>query len=213
MTQAEDTDVVDQLFQDHVEVRSLFTAYETARTADDREELFRHIVHDLSMHETAEEEVVWPVVRTDLADGSALADARISEEEETNRMMAKLESLDFDGREFSSVFEEFRRAVLAHAAREEEDGDIPLVLRNNAGKKMIAEIPLGRCVSSRSLWKHRITAARTPVTSHYRVTTSWHYVNRRITLRGLGFFDEIHNVTGQAPNGIELHPVTWVRFP
>jgi hypothetical protein len=38
-------------------------------------------------------------------------------------------------------------------------------------------------------------------------------VNRRITLRGLGFFDEIHNVTGQAPNGIELHPVTLVRFP
>lgn len=97
--------------------------------------------------------------------------------------------------------------------REEDDGDIHLVLRNNAGKKMIAEIPLGRCVSSRSLWKHRIAAARTTFTRHYRVTTSWHYVNRRITLRGLGFFDEIHNVTGQAPNGIELHPVTRVRFP
>src|SRR5215813_4309144 len=74
--------------------------------------------------------------------------------------------------------------------RQEDDGDIHLVLRNNAGKKMIAEIPLGRCVSARSLWKHRIAAARATFTSHYRVTTSWHHVNRRITLRGLGFFDE-----------------------
>jgi hypothetical protein len=97
--------------------------------------------------------------------------------------------------------------------REEDDGDIHLVLRNSAGKKMIAEIPLGRCVSSRSLWKHRIASARTTFTSHYHVTTSWHYVNRWITLRGIGFFDEVHNVTGQAPNGIELHPVTRVRFP
>jgi hypothetical protein len=97
--------------------------------------------------------------------------------------------------------------------RLEDDGDIHLVLRNSAGKKMIAEIPLGRCVSSRSLWKARIASARTSFTNHYRVTTSWHYVNRWITLRGLGFFDEIHNVTGQAPNGIELHPVTRVRFP
>ncbi len=43
-------------------------------------------------------------------------------------------------------------------------------------------------------------------------TTSWKHVHQWITLRGLGFFDEIHDVTGQAPNGIELHPVTRVRF-
>jgi hemerythrin superfamily protein len=133
MTRAEGTTVVDQLLQDHIEVRSLFTTYENARTVGERDELFRHIVHDLSMHETAEEEVVWPVVRTDLADGSALAGARISEEEETDRMMAKLESLDFDSREFSSVFEEFRRAVLAHADREEKEV-FPLLRQLDRGK-------------------------------------------------------------------------------
>jgi len=97
--------------------------------------------------------------------------------------------------------------------REEDDGDIHLVLRNSAGKDMIAEIPLGRCVALRSLWKSRIAAARATFTSHDPVSTSWHFVNQTITLRGLGFFDEIHNVTGQAPNGMELHPVTRVRFP
>jgi hypothetical protein len=81
------------------------------------------------------------------------------------------------------------------------------VLRNSAGKKMIAEIPLGRCVSSRSLWKHRIASARTTFTSHYHVTTSWHYVNRSITLRGLGFFDEVHNVTGRPPTASSCTPL------
>ena len=47
MTQDQAIDVVDQLLQDHVEVRSLFTAFETARTAEERSDVFRHIVHDL----------------------------------------------------------------------------------------------------------------------------------------------------------------------
>jgi hypothetical protein len=96
--------------------------------------------------------------------------------------------------------------------RVEDDGDIHLVIRNSAGKQMIAEIPRPVCVSNRSLWKSAIRSARSTFTNHYRVTTTWHHVNRWITLRGLGFFDEVHNVTGQAPNGIELHPVTRVRF-
>jgi hypothetical protein len=96
--------------------------------------------------------------------------------------------------------------------RLEDDGDIHLVLKNSSGKDMIAEIPRPGCVAGSSLWKKAIRAARSGFTSHYRVTTSWHHVNRRIRIRGLGFFDEIHNVTGQAPNGIELHPVTRIRF-
>ncbi len=133
MTQREATNVVDRLQQDHVEVRSLFTAFETARSDDDRNELFRHIVHDLSMHETAEEEVVWPVVRTDLANGAALADARIAEEEQANQAMARLESLEFNGPEFSSVFEEFRRAVLRHAEHEENEV-FPLLQQLDPGR-------------------------------------------------------------------------------
>ena len=48
-------------------------------------------------------------------------------------MMAKLESLDFDTREFSSVFEEFRRAVLTHAEREENEV-FPLLRQLDPGK-------------------------------------------------------------------------------
>jgi hypothetical protein len=98
------------------------------------------------------------------------------------------------------------------AYRIEADSDIHLVIRNAAGKTMIAEIPSPGCVSRKSLWRSQIADARKTFMARDHATTSWKHVRQRITLRGLGFFDEIHDVTGQAPNGIELHPVTRVRF-
>jgi hypothetical protein len=98
------------------------------------------------------------------------------------------------------------------AIKLEDDGDIHLRLRS-AGRHMIAEIPRPGCVSSASPWKPAITAARNAVTSRYSVSLSdWHYIYRTVNVRGLGFFDEEHGVTGAAPNDIELHPVTKIRF-
>lgn len=98
------------------------------------------------------------------------------------------------------------------AVKQESDGDYHLRLRE-AGRNMIAEIPKPACVSSRSRWKRQIRAARHWVNARYWVSTDrWHYIHRTVNVRGLGFFDEEHNVTGAAPNRIELHPVTWIRY-
>jgi len=98
------------------------------------------------------------------------------------------------------------------AIKLEDDGDLHLRLRG-AGKDMIAEVPRPGCVSSSSPWKTAIASVRSAVTSRYWVSSSrWHYLYRSIDIRGLGFFDEEHNVTGAAPNDIELHPVIYVRF-
>ena len=32
-----------------------------------------------------------------------------------------------------------------------------------------------------------------------------------VEVTGVGFFDRVHGETGQAPNGIELHPVLGLR--
>ena len=98
------------------------------------------------------------------------------------------------------------------AIKLEDDGDLHLRLRSSTGKTMIAEIPKPGCVSSASLWKTGITAARNYVTGRYWVSLSrWHYLYKKIDIKGLGFFDEEHNVTGAAPNKIELHPVIYIR--
>jgi len=99
------------------------------------------------------------------------------------------------------------------AIKLEDDGDLHLRLRSYTGKTMIAEIPRPGCVSSSSLWKTGITAARNYVTGRYWVSLyRWHYLYKKIDIKGLGFFDEEHGVTGAAPNQIELHPVIYIRF-
>ena len=99
------------------------------------------------------------------------------------------------------------------AIKLEDDGDLHLRLRSSTGKTMIAEIPRPGCVSSSSLWKTGITAARNYVTGRYWVSLDrWHYLYKKIDIKGLGFFDEEHGVTGAAPNKIELHPVIYIRF-
>jgi hypothetical protein len=103
------------------------------------------------------------------------------------------------------------RATLV-ALKLEDDGDIHVRL-SSSGHNMIAEVPLPRCVSSASLWKTEIASARHYLLARYSVSLySWHYVYRTVSIRGLGFFDEEHGVTGAAPNDIEVHPVIWVSF-
>jgi hypothetical protein len=103
------------------------------------------------------------------------------------------------------------RATLV-ALKLEDDGDLHVRL-SSSGHLMIAEVPLGRCVSTASRWKAQIAAARSYLLARYSVSlSSWHFVNRTVTIRGLGFFDSEHGVTGAAPNQIELHPVIFVRF-
>ena len=98
------------------------------------------------------------------------------------------------------------------AIKLEDDGDRHLRLRSSTGKTIIAEIPRPGCVGSASLWKAGITAARNYVTGRYWVSLDrWHYLYMKIDIKGLGFFDEEHGVTGAASNKVELHLVIYIR--
>lgn len=94
-----------------------------------------------------------------------------------------------------------------------DDGDIHMTLAGKAGRTMIAEIPDPDCVPAQSLWKAAIASARAAFLARYPFTsTTWQSSGAWVRVRGLGFFDRIHKVSGQAPDGIELHPVTRVVF-
>src|SRR5438067_3992051 len=94
----------------------------------------------------------------------------------------------------------------------EADGDIHLVLKDTAGRNMIAELPLAACVPLASRWKASIATARARFTQALHTTTSWHYLHKPVTVRGVGYFDPPHGQTGAAKNGLELHPVIGVSF-
>jgi hemerythrin-like domain-containing protein len=80
---------------------------------------FRELVQLLVAHETAEELVVYPALKTELEEGR-LAEACIAEEHEAKHMLAKLEKMAPGFFEFPDVLAEFDAKLLAHAEHEEQ---------------------------------------------------------------------------------------------
>lgn len=93
----------------------------------------------------------------------------------------------------------------------EDDQEYHLVLQD-AGQTMIAELPDPACVGPSSPLLAGIQNARSQFDARYTATSSFQTVDVAVSVRGVGFFDEIHGQTGVAPNGIELHPVLDLRF-
>jgi hypothetical protein len=94
----------------------------------------------------------------------------------------------------------------------EDDGDYHLVLADHAGRTIIAEIPDPSCVGKISPFKAAIRTARARMDGHFSVTSDFKSAGSRVVVSGIGFFDYFHGQTGMAPNDLELHPVTALRF-
>ena len=112
-------DAVDLLTAQHEEARQLFAQLQGG--GQGRPDTFECLVRLLAVHETAEEEVVYPALRGTGADGDQIAEARKAEEDEAKKMLSDLEKLGVDGEGFDAQLEAFRLAVLAHAQNEERE--------------------------------------------------------------------------------------------
>lgn len=113
-------DVVAFLVNQHQQIKDLFQQVSES-TAEQRKEPFTALRRLLAVHETAEEEVVHPRARQELADGDDIVDARLQEENEAKHKLATLENLDVAGAEFEKLFQELQADVLNHAAAEESE--------------------------------------------------------------------------------------------
>jgi len=92
------------------------------------------------------------------------------------------------------------------------DSDDHLVLQDDQGHTMIAEIPSPGCVGAGSLFAAQIANARAEFERHFTATTSFQTANVPVQVTGVGFFDFPHGQHGAAPNIIELHPVLGIAF-
>lgn len=119
-----DEDIVTVLTEQHDQARALLAQLHdafaplddsTRATAD----AFQDLVRLLAVHETAEEEVVYPVLKTQLQ-AADVADPRLTEEGEAKRMLSRLENMAAAVFEFPTALAELEQAVLAHAEQEEQ---------------------------------------------------------------------------------------------
>ena len=92
------------------------------------------------------------------------------------------------------------------------DSDYHLVLMDDQGNTMVAEIPSPSCVDPSSRFVTQIANARTEFDAQFSVTSSFQTANVPVQVTGVGFFDFFHNQHGAAPNVIELHPVLDIQF-
>ena len=120
------TDVVDILKSQHAEIRSAFRRAAVPGPA--RPRAFQRLVRLLAIHEAAEEAHVHPAVRRAMAAGSAVTSARRAEEKEAKKLLIHLSKIGPRGRGYLPALRALRRAVLAHAAREERE-EFPALLR------------------------------------------------------------------------------------
>lgn len=117
-------DLISVLLTDHEAVKELFGRFDVAGTS--RADLFCELTSELVRHEVAEEEVVYPEVRSALRNGDQLADARLAEQSEAEETLAEMEHLHPDSPVFSAKLTQLRSDVLAHAEREEQEVFAPL---------------------------------------------------------------------------------------
>jgi hypothetical protein len=92
------------------------------------------------------------------------------------------------------------------------DSDYHLVLQDDAGNTMVAEIPSPDCVGAGSPFATQIANARAAFDSQLTATSSFQTANLPVQVTGVGFFDFPHGQRGAAPNVIELHPILNISF-
>jgi hypothetical protein len=92
------------------------------------------------------------------------------------------------------------------------DSDYHLVLKDDQGNTMIAEIPSPTCVANSSPFAAQIANARAAFDSQLTAGPSFQTANIPVQVTGIGFFDFAHGQHGAAPNIIELHPILDIVF-
>lgn len=96
--------------------------------------------------------------------------------------------------------------------KSETDGDYHLVLQDDHGNTMVAEIPSPACVGAGSPFAARIATARSEFDTRLIAASYFQTAKVHVQVVGVGFFDYYHHQHGAAPNNIELHPVLDIRF-
>lgn len=124
MTDHDREDVIELLQRQHREIGELFDEVQQAKD-DQRKDAFRRLVRLLSVHETAEEELVHPAVRR-ISGGQAVVDARVGEEHRAKALLSTLDKLGPDAEGFDTLLIQLREDVLAHAEHEERE-EFPLL--------------------------------------------------------------------------------------
>jgi hypothetical protein len=131
--------------------------------------------------------------------------------------------LPHDARSAGAEETVYQLTATLQAFGREADGDYHMVIADDQGTTMIAEIPDPGDITAPSYFATQIANARTAFDNHFQVVenitppaapglmaSGFQEVSVSVTLTGIGYFDFNHGQRGVAANAIELHPVIGI---
>jgi hypothetical protein len=112
-----------------------------------------------------------------------------------------------DGRTYAHEFQVYEVTGIVQLTRNEDDRDVHMALAdpNDLSQTIVVELADPAC-AGQSPYVSAIAQAR----SQYAGLGS--LVGRRVTVRGVGFYDFAHGQTGRSRSCIELHPVVNIAL-
>ncbi|OLF16333.1 hemerythrin domain-containing protein [Actinophytocola xanthii] len=128
-------DVIDLLCRQHEEIRRLFADLEQA-PEQDRESLFADLVRLLSVHETAEQELIHPEIRA-MEGGEEVVDARLAEEKRATELLETMTDIGPKAEGFDTLLIQLREDVLAHAEHE-ESAEFPILRQGRDRDRLVS---------------------------------------------------------------------------
>ncbi len=128
----DDMNITEVISMDHRKVDTLFMEIEKTDDPQKLQEFFGQLYKDLSVHAEAEEQIVYPAIRSFYSDTQELYD----EQAEMKQMLAHIKALRPSATaEFKAQIEQLKIAVKAHV-KEEENDMFPYIRRNMSEAQM-----------------------------------------------------------------------------
>lgn len=134
-------DALELLASDHREVEQFFSMMEAARKSgakDEQRHIAERVVHELSVHAVAEEEILYPLMRKVLDDGDARVEDALSEHQEAKELLDRIDGADPESEDARQAWDQLVPAI-KHHVKDEEDEDFP-AFRNAVGQERLYEL-------------------------------------------------------------------------
>jgi hemerythrin superfamily protein len=127
----EEMNITEIISMDHRKVDTLFMEIEKTDDPQKLQEFFGQLYKDLSVHAEAEEQIVYPAVRSYYSDTQELYD----EQAAMKQMLAQIKALNPSSSDFKAQIQQLKKAVQDHV-KEEENDMFPQIRRNLSEAQM-----------------------------------------------------------------------------
>lgn len=122
-----DMNIQDVLRMDHQKARTLFTEIEQSNDPQKIQEYFGQLYKDLSVHAEAEEQVVYPAVRSFY--GESKVQELFNEQAQQKQLLESIKAMNPASPEFKNAVQRLKDMTLDHVRQEEND--MFAAIRNN----------------------------------------------------------------------------------